>query len=113
MNIGSFSSPYQTTSLGPQIRSDPVDMNPKMSSEDRNKLGMISVMQDEPMHRTMTRYVLHRDASLHGTPMVDGLVVDSVDDYVNMLYTRAELSGGKDSFGVSSQRYANLIDVRV
>ena len=113
MEIGSFNSPYQNISFGPKIRSDPVDMNPKMSSEDRSKLGMVSVIQDEPMHATMTRYALTRDVSLHGGNMMPGHSVESVDDYVEMLYKRAEENGGKDFYGVSSQRYANLIDVYV
>lgn len=113
MDVGSFNSTHHSVSFGAHVRPDPVDMNPKMSKEDRNKLGMIAVMQEEPMHRSMTRYVLHRDTSLHGKPMLPGQPVDTVDDYVKMLYTRAELNGGKDSFGVSSQRYANLIDVHV
>ncbi|MFD2231776.1 hypothetical protein [Alkalimarinus sediminis] len=113
MDIGSFSSSYQSVSYGARIRPDPVDMTPEMSTKDRSKLGMVSVMQDESKHDTMTRYALTRDVSLHGGNMMPGHSVENVDDYIEMLYKRAEENGGKDFYGVSSQRYANLIDVRV
>lgn len=105
---------YATKANSPQtratIREDPVDMNPKMSQEDRANLSKIAALQGKSAIEITAGFALHRDASMHGTPMLGGHPIESVDDYILALILNAEASGGKGFFGVSSARYGSLID---